>query len=280
MPGPRAHLAEGDAVRPVVRAQPGSLIDAVLDGHVAGIPEVELREDHGEGVVMIRQLEVVRLRHCLPGDADTVQDSFCADLLAYDDQLCQTQRVRCLLTGLYLFWQKGCQPVVGAKKDTVIIGIADMVTTGMESHTIEILLGGQAVAVDMTDKPLLFPVVLPDAHGCRAPEIAVPCLYDIGDGLVAQLLTAREEGRLPCLLVVEVESLLSADGEVAVAEFTEREAVYPIQQLVPSQRTETSAPGVVARYSRCRTHPDVAMAVGCHGHHPVVADPSMHGVTH
>ena len=59
-------------------------------------------------------------------------------------------------------------------------------------------------------------LILPNAHRGGAPHIAIVGLNNIADGLVGELFTTREGLHLAALTVVEIQSLLSANGNTAI----------------------------------------------------------------
>ena len=199
-----------------------------------------------------------------------VENGAHADGLALHDEVGEQQGIGLLLAGLHVGRLEHGETFVGSKED--------LVAAGVESYAIEVFAVAQSVAVDVSDELPCAIVVLPDAHGGRAPEVAVVGFGDVADGLVAQLFTMRERLHGALLVVVEVESLLGADGDVVVAEFTEGEAHHAVEQLVPLVGTEVVGFRIIAGHTRGGGKPDESLPVGDHIHDPVVAEEAAYGV--
>ena len=268
--GAGLQLAQRDGVRAVVGVQPRSFVDAIFEGNVRGVGEVQLREHQRECVVAIRQPELVAQRYRLLRDAHAVELRKRVHRHTFHDEIREQQGVGLLLHRLDGGGHERGQTIVGAEEDAVALCV--------QAHPIEVFAVVQAVAVHVADEAVLLAVVLPDAHRRGTPEVAVGGLHDVADGLVAQLFAAGVGGHLSRLTVVEVQTLLRADGNIAVAQLAQREAHRAVQQLVPAVRVEVVGLRVVARHSRRRAQPDESVAVALHAHHPVVAEEAAHGV--
>ena len=184
---------------------------------------------------------MVALGNGLPGDVDAVEDGAHADGLALHDEIGEQQGIGLLLLCLHIGGLEDSESLVGAEEY--------LVAAGVESYAIEIFAVTQSVAVDVSDKLPCTTVMLPDAHGGGAPEVAVVGFGDVAYGLVAQLLAMREWLHGALRVVVEVESLLGTDGNVVVAEFAEGEAHHAVEQLVPLVGMEAVGFRIVARHA-------------------------------
>ena len=175
--GAGLQLAQRDGVRAVVGVQPRSFVDAIFEGNVRGVGEVQLREHQCECVVAIRQPELVAQRHRLLRDVHAVELRKRVHRHTFHDEIREQQGIGLLLHRLDGGGHERGQTVVGAEEDAVALRV--------QAHPIEVFAVVQAVAVHVADEAVLLAVVLPDAHRRGTPQVAVGSLHDVADGLVA-----------------------------------------------------------------------------------------------
>ena len=262
--GAGQQMAERDVVLADGIRRPVGVVNPVLVGGVHGVVEVHQREAEGDGVVQIAQREVAALADGLVCDLHAVEDGAGADGNVADIEGREVDGAGSGFLRHDVAGREDGKAVVGAEVDHVAVG--------MQAHAVDILLGGQSVAVDVAYEGLLLRVILPDAHRGGAPDVAVVGLHDVVDGLVAQLVAAGEDVYPAALMVVEIESAVGADDDIAVAQLTDGETDDAVEQLVPAVGQEAAGGGVVAGDARGGAHPDDAVAVGRHAHDPVVAE--------
>ena len=114
-------------------------------------------------------------------------------------------------------------------------------------------------------------VVVPDADGGTAPDVALVVLHNIGDDEVLQGLGAGVGHGLVVLAAPHVESLLGADEDVALAGLAERVACLGVDHGVPSVGAERAGGCIEGTDARRSAYPHAALVVGHERHHPVVA---------
>ena len=163
------------------------------------------------------------------------------------------------------------------RRKTVVVGKVYHVVVGMQSHTVYVFLAVQPAALDIADEPFATAVKLPETHGRRAPDVAIGRLHDVAYCLVLQHFTVRERNRFLSTGLVYIQALDGADQDGAVLHFAQRQTGHFLEQLHPPVRTETLGARVETGHAAGCCQPDVVVAVGHHGHHPVVAHPAFAG---
>ena len=119
----------------------------------------------------------------------------------------------------------------------------------VHAHAVDVFLAVEAVVVDVVDEHLLLGIVVPQAARRGAPEVAVVGLDDVAHHQVLQPVVRWKQHGLLRAGLVEVQPLLGADEDVAVAGFAQRVAQDAVQQLSPAVAHETVGHGVVARHA-------------------------------
>ena len=227
-------------------------------------------------MVKIVHRETVALGHIPVGNLDIVQDGAGSDGDITDKEAYELEGVKAYILLLHLTGRED--------GETVVLSEIDDIAVGVHADAVEILLLCQAIAVDMADKCFVLHGVLPDARRSGAPDVAVVRLHDIADDLVTQLLATRETLGTARLTVVEVQSLLGADGDGAfqltsvgqlpAAQLAHLVADDAVEQRIPALRAEIVGTGVIARHTVGGAHPDESLTIAGHRHNPVVAQPS------
>ena len=123
--------------------------------------------------------------------------------------------------------------------EAVIVGKVDHVVVGMQAHAADILLHGQSVTNKMADELFFAYVILPQPHRCRAPDVAIVCLYNVAHNPISKTVAAREQACLLVARLVLVEALFRAYQDGAVLGLAKRVAHHVIQDAVPAVGAET-----------------------------------------
>ena len=158
-------MAQGEVVLAFDVAHPLASVDAILEGDVHGVFEVELREGEGDGVVEIGKGEMTGLRQGLVGDLNAVEHGMGVDGNVAHEEVGEHELVGRRHVGLHVARAEG--------GDAVVMGEEDSIAIGVHAHAVKIFLVGKSAAVDVANEVLLLAVVLPDAHGRGAPDVAI-----------------------------------------------------------------------------------------------------------
>ena len=163
-------------------------------------------------------------------------------------------------------------------RKAVVIGKVNHVAAGMGTNIVHILLDRQAITADMGNEMFLAHIILPDAHRCGTPDIAVVGLYKIAHHFIGQGITVRKTLGLGITGVIAEQAFVRTNKDVALTGFAQGETDHALQQTIPTHRAEAALVRIVARDTGRRSQPDAPLLVRHHGKHPVIAQMTVYRV--
>ena len=137
----------------------------------------------------------------------------------------------------------------------------DEPVASLQECSLHILMGGKAVAVDVTGELLLLRVILPQSVGGADPQPRLMVAYDTADELVVELTGVGVGEKLPFRAVEEVQSFLGSDHDVAVGILTQGVDLTAAQEVQLAEGLEVEGLRVHHAQSVGRSDPQQSLAV-------------------